>query len=220
MLQVSIAEELKTRFPNLVLGCIQGKIKVRTSDDGLWKQIELLCAKLRTETTIDEIAQSQPIFQSREAYRLLGKDPTRYRLSSEALLRRVLKGKDLFKINNAVDINNLVSMVSAFSIGSYDVDKITGPVLFTVGQKGESYIGIGRDTINLENLPVFCDKVGHFGSPTSDSERVMIQPETVNIISIMISFSGQSELNNYLEWMKELFLKYAEGQEFEIQIIK
>ncbi len=66
---------------------------------------------------VKDIASFYNIEASRKAYRACGKDPTRYRLSSESLLRRVLKGKGLYKVNNIVDINNLLSLKYHYSIG-------------------------------------------------------------------------------------------------------
>jgi len=55
---------------------------------------------------------------------VIGKDPSPYRPSQEALLRGVLQGKGLFKINTVVDANNLISFRSQHSVGSYDLDQV------------------------------------------------------------------------------------------------
>ena len=83
----------------------------------------------------------------------LGKDLSRYRGSAEALLRRVLSGKGMYKINTVVDINNLVSLKTFHPIGSYDLEKIKAPLTFRAGRPGESYKGIGKEVINVEQLP-------------------------------------------------------------------
>ena len=72
---------------------------------------------------------------SRIAYKKLGKDPSRYRLSSESLAKRVVKGMDLYKVNNVVDINNLISLESFYSVGTYDLSKLGKEIIFTVGEE-------------------------------------------------------------------------------------
>jgi DNA/RNA-binding domain of Phe-tRNA-synthetase-like protein len=94
------------------------------------------------------------------------------------LLRRVFKGKGLYQVNNVVDLLNLTSVKSGFSIGGYDVGKIEGEIQLSIGKAGEPYKAIGRGELNIEFLPTFRDQKGPFGSPTSDSVRTMITPKT------------------------------------------
>ena len=135
-------------------------------------------------------AQDLPaVAATRQAYRALGKDPARYRPAAEALLRRVAQGKGLFRVNNVVEVNNLLSLETGFSIGTYDAARLTPPVVFRRGRKGEVYEGIGRGSLNLEGLPVFADATGPFGSPTSDSARSMVTRETTQILMVVIGLA-------------------------------
>ena len=63
--------------------------------------------KTHAETTL--LAQIPNLDESRKAYKAFGKDPGRFRVSSEALYRRVRQGKDLYRINTVVDANNHVA---------------------------------------------------------------------------------------------------------------
>ena len=220
MIQIKISKELKQSCPDITLGCIQANVYVQPSCKELEMRIDNTANKLRTEMSLEEISALANIKESREAYKRLGKDPSRYRLSSEALIRRILQGKKVYRINNIVDINNLVSIISFHSVGSYDVDKIKPPVIFAAGQAGDSYKGIGKDFINIENLPVFSDSQGNFGSPTSDSERTMITNESSNIVMNIISFSGKEDLDQYLNYAQQLLEKYADGKNFASQIVE
>ena len=135
-------------------------------------------------------AQDLPaVAATRQAYRALGKDPARYRPAAEALLRRVAQGKGLFRVNSVVDVNNLVSLETGFSIGTYDMAKLTPPLLFRRGRPGEVYEGIGRGALNLDGLPVFADAQGPFGSPTSDSARSRVTSETERVLMVVIGFA-------------------------------
>jgi DNA/RNA-binding domain of Phe-tRNA-synthetase-like protein len=141
----------------------------------------------------------------------LGKDPSRYRPSAEALTRRVVNGKGLYWINNVVDLLYLVSLESGFSIGGYDAEKIEGDVWFGIGKEDEPYQAIGRGQLNIADLPLFRDNLGAFGSPTSDSLRTMVTAETTEFLMIIIDFSGRQDLDTAEHRAIELFEKFGAG---------
>ncbi|WP_446899240.1 phenylalanine--tRNA ligase beta subunit-related protein [Clostridium sp. LBM24168] len=90
----------------------------------------------------------------------------------------LLRKKGLYQINALVDLNNYLSLKLKFPLGSYDLDKIFGNVVLSSGTSNDSYQGIGKSEINLENLLLLKDDKGPFGSPTSDSNRTMIDIKT------------------------------------------
>ena len=106
---------------------------------------------------------------------------------------------DLYKVNNIVDINNLISLETGHSLGCVDLAKVQGDVVFTKGNAGDYYEGIGRGQINLENMPVFKDDEGYFASTTSDSVRTQVTEESKHIMMMVICFEGDSKLNEYIE---------------------
>lgn len=219
MVEIHISDELKHIWPDVALACIQADVKLKQHDPGLWEVITHRCRQLKEEISLEQIAHLPNNKESREAYRKFGKDPTRYRLSSESLLRRILKGKEIDSINNIVDINNLLSIVFFDSIGTYDIEKLVPSITFRIGRKDEDYIGIGRGALNIENLPVLSDRIGAFGSATSDSERTMVTMETKKILMNRISFHGADDLEQYLDYAKELLEEYADAKNIESKII-
>ena len=150
-----------------------------------------------------------PIKALRDAYRALGNDPTRYRGSNEALVRRITQGKELYRVNTVVDINNLISLNTLNSAGTFDRDRVQPPIVFRIGQPGEIYSGIGRGEIKIEGLPVFADRLGPFGSTTSDSERTMVRLETARILMVVISFEGVKGLDAATGFAAMLLEKHA-----------
>ncbi|HYL10301.1 MAG TPA: phenylalanine--tRNA ligase beta subunit-related protein [Candidatus Acidoferrales bacterium] len=159
---------------------------------------------------------SEPQIQAtREAYKALGKDPARYRGSAEALLRRVVQGKGLPLINNVVDIINLVSVESLLPLGLYDLERVRATIVFRAGRAGETYKGIGKYALNLEGLPVFCDELGPFGSPTSDSERTMVTAAAKKILLVVISFGGAQGIERWTARAADLLARYASASHVE-----
>lgn len=192
---IIINSKLKEMVPGLELGVVRlDGITVSKSTDKLWRDLQALADGLiKSVSSMGQIAILPAVEATKRAYKSLGKDPSRYRGSAEALLRRILSGKGLYQINNVVDINNYISLISMCPVGSYDFSRIQGEIVFRAGGQGESYKGIGKDTVSLEGIPVFCDGLGPFGSPTSDSERTMIQGNTTSVVTIVISFGGLQE---------------------------
>ena len=114
----------------------------------------------------------------RTMFKRVGLDPTKTRPSSEALLRRVRKGDTLPRINSMVDVCNWCSLEFQLPYGLYDADRIDGDVELRLGAAGESYAGIRKDDVRVENRITLADRLGPFGNPTSDSARTMVTTAT------------------------------------------
>lgn len=209
MVNIRISENLKSLCPKLRLGCIVADVIITESVDELTAEIISNIAKINKSLAIEDISRIPSIEVSRKAYRACGKDPARYRLSAEALLRRIVSGKDLYQINNVVDQLNLVSITSGFSIGGYDAAKIQGDISFGIGLADEPYQGIGRGELNIEGLPVFRDGLGAFGTPTSDSQRTEVTGQTSRFLMILIDFGGDDQLETAKQMAIGLLKKYC-----------
>ena len=160
--QLKIDEEMKRLWPAVRVGCFQYKVKVYKKNEDMWAYLKKDIFKKTKDAIFDYGVNDIPnIKESRMAYKAFGKDPSRYRVSSEALIRRIGQGKGLYEVNTVVDTNNLISIVSGFSAGSYDAEKIEDILVFRVGREGETYEGIGKDEINIAYLPVLADGTQH-----------------------------------------------------------
>src|SRR5579859_400086 len=216
---ISIHPALKALAPDLALGCVSARVSVEKHNEALWREIDRHLAHLSSTIKPEQINSIPQIAAMRSAYKALGKDPSRYRGSAEALLRRVLSGKGLYQINSVVDVNNLVSLESLKPAGAYDLEKITPPIELRIGAGGESYKGIGKDLINIESLPVFADAAGPFGSPTSDSERAMVSLETRKVLIVVFSFTGPEGLEHWMSRASELLRRYCGGEGIETSLV-
>ena len=217
---ISIDKKLLDVCPNLQLGCINYSVNVEKGNEELWDEINKEISKITNNMTMEDVYKQKNIESSRNLYKLIGKDPHRYRVSSEALIRRIVQGKGLYKINNVVDANNLISIISKLSVGSYDTDKLGENLIFRIGKKGESYKGIGKDIVNTENLPVFSDEFGAYGSPTSDSEKAMITNDTKNVLTVLIAFSDDAGLEQYMSEATKILEKYVGAKNISTYISK
>ena len=191
MTNISISEEIATACPDLHVLALSCDVCNSEPDERLWQEIADEEKAVRETVKLEQINKWLPIQATRQAYKRLGKDPNRYRPSSEALRRRILRGLPLYKVDTLVDLINLVSIRSGYSIGGFDADKIAGgSLVLGVGREGEIYHGIGRGELNIAGLPVYRDAVGGVGTPTSDEERTKIGLDTTHLLMIINGYSG------------------------------
>ncbi len=123
----------------------------------------------------------------RAMYRRVGLDPTKRRPSSEALLRRVVKGESLPRINSVVDVCNWCSLELQLPYGLYDLGRVDGDVILRLGREGEEYPGIRKDSIHVGGRLALVDRLGPFGNPSSDSRRTMVTTETTRVMAVIFA---------------------------------
>ena len=219
MIEISIDPLLKSKVPDLVLGCVSATVQVTQHDAQLWREVEARIQNLAAEMTVEQMTNLPQIQAQRRAYKAVGKDPSRYRGSAEALLRRAIQGKGLSPVNTLVDINNLLSLETLHPLGSYDCEKLNPPIRFGIGNIGESYQGISSRSINIAQLPVFIDQLGPFGSPTQDSDRAIVTPNSTSILLLIVSFSGTENINQALQRTQQLLEHYAAANKLTTAVV-
>jgi DNA/RNA-binding domain of Phe-tRNA-synthetase-like protein len=177
----------------------------------LAQEMDSVCERIRRETSVEQVAQLDSVRGVRRMFQTWGLDPTRYRPSSEALLRRVTQGKGLYRISSVVDVCNLGSIETGWPYGLYDSSKLQPPITLRLGQPGESYEGIGKKTWHLEGKPVLADALGPFGSPISDSTRSMIRESTQEVFAVIYAPVGSAEadIQRAQERFAERLSRYA-----------
>lgn len=207
-MNVEIDSKLRKITNDFNVGILECDIKIYNE-----KRVNDLIKKVESEIVnsieISEVINLDTIIDGRNAYKKYGKDPSRYRLAVESLYRRITKGNTLYRINNVVDIGNLVSLKTRRSVAVLDSSKIKGDILIRLGKKDDKFEGIGRGKLNVENIPVYTDKLGPFGSTTSDTARTMITNKTTKILFFIISFNGKKNLVNELKYTFDLYRDFA-----------
>lgn len=206
---ISIGKEVSLLFPEIVIGHLEGDIKNSPGNPELWKLIIEKSREISGSMDEESIRQVEGISAGKKAYRHLGKDPNRYRLSAESLMRRVIKGKGLYPISTAVDALNLVSLRTGITIGGFDAHLLKGDIELGIGQPGEEFIAIGRGPLNVENLPVYRDQLGAIGNPTSDCERTRINLSTVKVLMLITGFYGLNGIDLALDQLKFLLSRFC-----------
>lgn len=214
-----VAEDIRGRVPDIRLGWMTYGATPLQDCPAVWQAVEEVLPALRARLEAVPLADMPNLGEARRGYKACGKDPGRWRVSSEALYRRVRQGKDLYRINSVVDVNNLVSLETGFSLGSYDLGCLRGGLVFRRGMAGEAYAGIGKDAVDLADMPLLADEAGPVGSPTSDSTRAMIRPESRRILTVIYSFSPRPALESALALAVRRFTALAGAQGMAFGII-
>lgn len=163
---------------------------------------------------LKDVVNYGKIKNARDGYKKLGKDPSHTRLACEALLRRVIKNKSLYRINDIVDLGNILSIMTQRSICVADKDKVIGDIHIRIGTKEDIYETINRGILNVENIPLYTDEISFFGNPTSDTPRTMISEQTKSILVMMICFDHE-DLEKDQDLLIELYQKYANARNIQ-----
>lgn len=212
-IQVLVSDEIGQVCPEFVGACVEADVVNSPYSKALWQEIEALCERFRRELTTESLKELTSIAATRRVYKACGKDPSRYRPASEALIRRVLQGKALYQRDTLVDLVNLASIAYGYSIGGFDADRFTGHTLtLGIGRAGEPYEGIGRGSINIEGLPVYRDGSGGVGTPTSDNERTKMTLGTRRLAVLVNGYDGNEQrVRENAEYILALLGRYCQG---------
>lgn len=218
--KIIIDERIKNVCPELKIGLIKARVTNVESSAELWEEIEREAAAIVGKYELLEVNKRPAVAQTRALYRALGKDPNRYRVASEALCRRVIRGLGLYRIDTLVDLINLVSMKSGYPISGLDADKLVGDTLVMgVGEEGELYNGIGRGLLNISGMPVYRDEKGGVATPTSDEERTKITLDTCTLQMNINGFGEEMPMEETVAWSVELLKRYASATDIETAIV-
>lgn len=220
MYDVSIDKNLLNAYSEIRLGILRFRADVKSSSDYFWNYMNTeVLPQVRSRIEGKEWSEIPGIKGSRAAYKAFGRNPGRYRVSSESLIRRIRRSEDLYRINSVVDVNNLISVRSGLSVGSYDLSQIHGAVVLRKAEHGEGYTGIGKDFLDMENMIVLADNEGIFGSSMSDSIRAMVTDSTTDILVVIYCFENAIDLNALLHESASVFERFAGAKNIEHWIV-
>jgi len=210
-----IAPELQSTFPGL--GVVQLRMRgltVKGFDPSLESLKREVQERVRRRIVSLEEVKTQPIFRAyRDFFWRVGIDPTKIRPAGEALTRRVLGGRDLPRLNTAVDAYNLVSIETSIAVAAFDMGAVReDALLMRRAAKAEQFRGIGMDSPELlTGVEVVIEDqesrklVAVY--PYRDSDDSKITERTKDVLFMMCGVPG-IEVRD-LEGAKELTKDYV-----------
>lgn len=210
-MKLTISKELKEKLPEFNVSCYTFNLlepnDANNLSDDITKYFDEVTKQYSMLYTLEEVTKIKKIKDTRDGYKKLGKDPSHTRPACEALLRRILKYKSIYRLGDMIDVGNLLSLLLQKSVCVVDDDKLVGDIIIRIGNNDDEYYGINRGRINVENIPVYTDSVSPFGNPTSDTLRTAITNETKNVCLMLIHFNSDDILADESQ-TEEILTKY------------
>lgn len=207
-MKITIRKSITEKLPNFNIIALSFDCECFEGSEDIDSLIKTTEEKIRGEYSLEDVLNIPLIKEARDGYKILKKDPSRYRLAVESLYRRIVKGNSLYRINSLVDLGNVLSIETKRSVAALDLDKINGDIYIRLGKDTDVYEGIGRGLINVENIPLYEDEIGPFGSTTSDTPRTSITLNTKHLLVFIVCFS-KTNINSDKEKAIMLFTKYG-----------
>lgn len=220
-MNIEIEDIIKNVAPQLQVVAIEADVINCDTPDDFWTELTQEALRIAQLYDLSQINKRPGIAATRAAYKALGKEPNRYRPSSEALCRRAVKGMELYRINALVDIINLISMRSGYSIGGFDADCIQGDLLrLGAGRAGEVFNAIGRGQLNIEGLPLYRDAVGGIGTPTSDEERTKLSIATRRLLMCINIYQEEMPVGDVVNLSRNLLERYCQATNITVKYVR
>lgn len=218
-MEIIIEPIIRHAAPGLKVVTIEADVDNSPTPQALIDELQAAAEKIKSTYELSMINKRPAVAATRKAYKALGKEPNRYRPSSEALCRRIVKDMGLYYINSLVDLINVVSIASGYSIGGFDVDKISGDTLtLGAGREREDFEGIGRGALNIASMPVYRDMTGGVGTPTSDNERTKLDLTTKRLLMCINIYGEEMPAEETVELSKSLLKKYCNATNLQVKI--
>jgi len=177
-------KKLRLTLP-ILAGVIEVKEITVSEDKRVYQKLSKFGRAYHDKYSGNPVSEIPGVQNARKLFRALGIEPTKHRPSSEAMLRRFLKGKEAYSVNSLVDVSNWCALDFLLPNGVYDRSKIVGNIKLHKGRPGESYIGLNNLDVHLEDRFALADEQGPFGSPKTDSRRTCVDVDTREIIAII-----------------------------------
>jgi DNA/RNA-binding domain of Phe-tRNA-synthetase-like protein len=164
---------------------IINNLKLEKSSSTFEDYEKALFKEIRTKNRLEDLSTDLLLQSYRAMHWTYGMDPTKKRVSSEAVLRRVLQGENLWRISDLVDVVNLASAYHKIPIGLIDIMKTEGDLIVRVAKKGEIFQRIGgeemrcrgREIVLSDNIGIVC-----YGFAIHDSERTKVTTGTQKVL--------------------------------------
>lgn len=219
-MDIIIGDEIRNVCPGYRMVKLEATVVNAETPAELTSEIERFAESMSQLMEIPDINKRPGIAATRAVYKACGKEPNRYRPSAEALCRRMVKGMELYRLTALVDLINLLSVRSGYSIGGLDADKIEGDSLtLGVGRAGEDFEAIGRGQLNIEGLPVYRDARGGVGTPTSDNDRTKLTPDTRRLLMTINLYGIEMPEQQTVELACGLLREYAGATNIKVETV-
>lgn len=191
-----ISEGVRERFPELKVAVVSVRDVDVEAENKLDALRDEVVQWVHSTYDLDSLKDAHPFRAYRDFFWTLGIDPTKIRPASEALIRRVLRGKSIPRINPLVDAYNLASIKTGVPLAAFDLDKLRGCLVMRFAGEGEEFLGIGmKKPFRLKGGELVISDEEKLVAiyPYRDSEQAKITSETKNVLIVSCGVPGVEE---------------------------
>lgn len=191
---MKIDEHVKSTFPDLILLTTAFKnVTVNPKSEELEKYKTEFILNIRSQYDIETLKDIPELRLYRDFFWKIGIDPTKTRPASEALIRRVIQGKQLPQINTLVDAYNLASMESRVPLAAFDMKTLSGDLVLRLAENGEEFFGIGMKSpvvVKGNELVIEAGDELIAMYPHRDADRSKITLSTRDVLIVVCGAPG------------------------------
>lgn len=217
-MSLKIDFKLKTRFPdlNVLTHHIKG-VHVQKRDNELENFKVEVMRQVRNDYNLDSV-KNHPTFRAyRDFFWSIKIDPTKIRPAAEALIRRIIAGKTLPRINTLVDAYNLASIKSRIALATFDADKLEGDLLMRFAEEGEQFYGIGMEKpLILKGGEIVVSDEEKLVAiyPYRDADNTKVTEKTENVTIVVCGVPGipKRDLENASQVAVEYINRFCGGE--------
>jgi DNA/RNA-binding domain of Phe-tRNA-synthetase-like protein len=215
---LAIDPRLADRFPGLrvAIGYIDG-VKVQRNDADLQEFKNEVLAEVKKKYNLESLKDVAVFRAYRDFFWKVGIDPTKIRPAAEALIRRILGGKQIPTINTVVDSYNMASIKTEIALAAFNRDELKGALLMRAAEKGERFLGIGMNQpmeLNGGEVVITDEEKLVAVYPYRDAERSKVSETTRNLMILVCGVPGIDErlLNDAGKVAQDLVTRFCGGE--------
>ncbi|MHA1693884.1 MAG: B3/B4 domain-containing protein [Candidatus Helarchaeota archaeon] len=193
-MQFEFDDAIKKRFNNLGVGMVKltvasniPKLPIDDLKDAVYNEV-------RSKYNLINLKNNLNFRLNRDFFWSIGIDPTKKRPASEALIRRILRGKEIPHINIFVDLYNLISIKHEIAIAGFDYDKVSGKITMQFATPNQKFLGIGMKTPKLlsGNEIILTDETNRIIAiyPYRDADYSKLSNSTKNLLLLTCGVPG------------------------------
>ncbi|MFQ6134350.1 MAG: B3/4 domain-containing protein [Nitrososphaerales archaeon] len=215
---LTIDARVRDRFPELDIRISSLKgVKVERSYLELESFKEEVFKEISENYNLETLKDVDIFRAYRDFFWRAGIDPTKTRPAAEALIRRVLAGRPIPKINSLVDAYNLASIKTGIALAAFDEDELKGDLTARFAEPGEEFLGIGMtEPVKLKGGEiVIADEEKLIAIyPYRDSEQTMITDSTRNVLLMICGVPNvdQETLHRAEDTAVEYIVRFCGGR--------
>ncbi len=217
-MRLTVDHAIRLEYPGLaaILFEING-VRVENSLDDLEHFKSEAFQRFRSTLSLETLKDVPALRAYRDFFWRVGIDPTKTRPASEALLRRVLQGKDIPRINTLVDAYNIASMETHVPLAVFDAAKVEGDMVMRMAVAGEKFHGIGmtaEETLTGKEVVVQDDRMLMAIYPYRDADfsKVMTETKDVHIMVCGVPGIELARLNEARKLSADYITRFCGGK--------